>query len=105
MAREIYLRLSAAALFVRLMTPCLLQATSQECDGASQRLKDTPRPMKVIIASVEFQDGDGMPEELHAQIKRDIAKQEFRVGSGTPDMDWVNELELTDALPGPTGRD
>ena len=42
-----------------------------------------------------------MPEELHAQIKRDIAKQEFRVGSGTPDMDWVNELDeavLLDAL-------
>ena len=100
-AREIYLRLSAAALFVSLMTPCLSQATSQECDGASQRLKDTPRPIKVIIASVEFQDGDGLPEELHAQIKRDIAKQDFRVGPGTPDMDWVNELDgavLLDAL-------
>jgi len=90
--REIYLRLSAAALFVSLMTPCLSQATSQECDGASQRLKDTPRPIKVIIASVEFQDGDGLPEEIHAQIKREI-KKEFSTGPGTPDMDWVNELD------------
>jgi outer membrane translocation and assembly module TamA len=100
-AREIYLRLSAAALFVSLITPSHSHAISQECDGALHRPKDTPRAIKVIIASVEFQDGDGMPEELHAQIKRDIAKQEFRVGPGTPDMDWINELDeavLLDAL-------
>jgi hypothetical protein len=100
-AREIYLRLSAAALFVSLITPSHSHATPQECDGALHRPKDTPRAIKVIIASVEFQDGDGIPEELHAQIKRDIAKQEFRVGPGTPDMDWINELDeavLLDAL-------
>jgi outer membrane translocation and assembly module TamA len=91
-AREIYLRLSAAALFVSLITPCLSPATSQDCDGASQRPKDMPRTIKVIIASVEFQDGDGLPEEIHAQIKKDI-KKEFSTGPGTPDMDWVNELD------------
>jgi hypothetical protein len=92
-AREIYLRLSAAALFVSLITPSLSHATSQECDGTLQRPKDTTRAIKVVIASVEFQDRDGLREEIHAQIKRDI-KQEFSVGPGTPDMDWVAELEV-----------
>jgi hypothetical protein len=91
-AREIYLRLSVAALFVSLITPSLSHATSQACDGAIQRPKDTTRAIKVVIASVEFQDGDGLPEEIHAQIKRDI-KQEFSVGPGTPDTDWVAELD------------
>jgi outer membrane translocation and assembly module TamA len=91
-AGEIYLQLSAAALFVSLGTPCFSHGNSQECYGTSQRSKDTPRPIKVIIASVEFQDGNGLPEELQAQIKRGI-KQEFTVGPGTPDMDWVNELD------------
>lgn len=92
MAREIYLRLSAAALFVSLIAPCLSHATSQDCGGASQRTKDMSRKIKVVIASVEFQDGDGLPDEIHAQIRKDI-KKEFSTGPGTPDMDWVNELD------------
>jgi outer membrane protein assembly factor BamA len=87
-----YLRLSSAALIASLITPCLSNATPQKCDGASLPPIDAPQEIKVSIASVEFQGGDALPDEIRTQLIRNVEKQEFSIVPGAPDTDWVSEL-------------
>jgi hypothetical protein len=79
-------------LLVSLIPPFLSDANPQECEGSSRRPINTSQEIKVSIASVEFPVGDILPDEIRVQLRRNVEKQGFSVAPGTPDTDWLNEL-------------
>ena len=48
--------------------------------------------IKVRITSVEFPVGDTLPDEIRVQLRRNVEEQVFSVAAGTPDTDWLDEL-------------
>jgi hypothetical protein len=91
-ARQTYLRLAAAALLASLIPPFFSRAHPQECDSSLPPPLNAPQQIKISIAGVEFPVGDTLPDEIRTQLRRNVEKKELSVAPGTPDTDWLNEL-------------
>lgn len=77
-----YLRLAAAALLAG-SSPL----GAQQCAPAK-----ASQQVKIVIASVEFPVNGTLPEELRAEIRKNVQEHEVSVDAGTPDNDWLDEL-------------
>lgn len=91
MARYTYLRLAASVLSSGVVVLFASNARAQECDKASHSA-ESPKQIKINIASVEFPTNDTLSDELRTQIRKEIKKQSFSIDSGAPDSEWLDRL-------------
>src|SRR5258707_1255837 len=88
----VQLRWGLLALFVSLISPCLLRVQSQECVDQSTAVSQRPKKIKINIVGVEFRGENSPSDAARTKLAETIQRSEIEVSPEEPDTHWANAL-------------
>jgi len=80
------------ALFVSLISPCLLGAQSPECVDQSSAVSHQSKKIKINIVGVEFRGESSLSDAACTKLAETIQQSEIEVSPEEPDTYWANVL-------------
>ena len=86
------LRWGLLALFVCLISPCLLCAQSPECVDQSSAVWRQSKKIKINIVGVEFRGENSLSDAARTKLAETIQRSEIEVSPEEPDTYWANVL-------------
>lgn len=88
----VQLRWGPLALFVSLISPCLLCAQSPECVDQSSAVSHQSKKIKINIVGVEFRGDNSLSDAARTKLAETIQRSEIEVSPEEPDTYWANVL-------------
>jgi outer membrane protein assembly factor BamA len=92
----VQLRWGLLALFVSLISPCLLCVQSQECvdqsSAVSHQSRKIKKKIKINIVGVEFRGENSLSDAARTKLAETIQRSEIEVSPEEPDTHWANVL-------------
>jgi outer membrane protein assembly factor BamA len=95
MCRWVQLRWGLLALFVSLISPCLLCAQSPECLDRSSAVSHKSKKIKINIVGIEFWGEDSLSDVVRTKLVETIQRSEIEVSPEERDTHWANVLRAT----------
>ena len=86
------LRWATLALFVALISPCLLCAQSPECVDHSSAVSHKSKKIKINIVGVEFRGENFLSDVMRTELVETIERTEIEVSPEEPDTYWASYL-------------